>query len=522
LFKLSHRRYVLSALLLSLLSLKTAVPVCAEGINSNVSNSAPSSTAPSYQELNCSSQVPEQPQFNLFHVLHDWFTAPFAFTLDRQDTYGHPNIIFLGQQHNPNLSSNPELSSDKESSDKTTAISNRYLVSAHFSIPPLKRTFLRWLTNAHYEFAREKLFISWVKDGKPTFTPLEYIDVNNRFWDIIPTNKNIDWFPNEPANTLNKFKLSSQSQDDLSAKTCLKCDLKILSVFPDQRFLHPSFDQTTTNDFLAEFDPKYQNGSAGKTSYEHKDQLEQKWADSRYAYVIGSGAGHQGRVVTATWTFYPFKYQPIIMGDQEIYLTLDIPTNVKKLAILPVFEYKLKMWIWPFKGTDRVPNSRYLKIKDNQRDTNIYIYNLPHTELAKGIPLNNVLKTQSREDNPSLDSEVRTETFTDTTEQKTPDPKTLVPSGIKTQPLKVGEPATSVPDGLVNTQDFKQESKIERQTTRYKKDMPEYKKRDIQALDQEIKDILDLNPVPPKEVDKGIKLQPLEINKPIPLPVKTN
>ena len=52
--------------------------------------------------------------------------------------------------------------------------------------------------------------------------------------------------------------------------------------------------------------------------------------------------------------------------------------------------------------------------------------------------------------------------------------------------------------------------------------MPEYKKRDIQALDQEIKDILDLNPVPPKEVDKGIKLQPLEINKPIPLPVKTN
>jgi hypothetical protein len=182
------------------------------------------------------------------------------------------------------------LGYDKEPDEKLkiTPGFTYYLVLMHFNIPAVKATTIP----LKYGFARfeAKIACQGSRDGKTA-----------------------------KRDALEYFGISESAE--------------ILSVYPENAILPIDRKDTTTVTLTAQ--PEWMGASGGKGEYSRA-------IEDSYAYKLPHVVGVGTRFGDVSWTFYPAKAQPIMLGSQSTFAVIKVPYKTESLRILANLRYQLQ------------------------------------------------------------------------------------------------------------------------------------------------------------------------------------
>jgi hypothetical protein len=106
-------------------------------------------------------------------------------------------------------------------------------------------------------------------------------------------------------------------------RTLPRNDIRVLSIYPTNLLLDANFENT--KEFEGKVTANYQGFSAGELRYLNRDT----W---KYEVKLARVAGISTQYSTASWTYYPVKQQPIILGNKEGYVIFSVP-RLKKSGL---------------------------------------------------------------------------------------------------------------------------------------------------------------------------------------------
>lgn len=108
---------------------------------------------------------------------------------------------------------------------------------------------------------------------------------------------------------------------------------EILSVYPENAILPIDRKDTTTVTLTAQ--PEWMGASGGKGEYSRA-------IEDSYAYKLPHVVGVGTRFGDVSWTFYPAKAQPIMLGSQSTFAVIKVPYKTESLRILANLRYQLQ------------------------------------------------------------------------------------------------------------------------------------------------------------------------------------
>lgn len=223
-----------------------------------------------------------------------WSNVPFRhklwlYTIDKEKFLGNCSVAKLG--HDVDTEANPKL------------IPNftYYLVLMHFNIPAVKATTIP----LKYGFARfeAKIACQKINSGK-TKTEAELEEIARKA---------------EAYPAVTSLEIAESAE--------------ILSVYPENAILPIDRKDTTTVTLTAQ--PEWMGASGGKGEYSRA-------IEDSYAYKLPHVVGVGTRFGDVSWTFYPAKAQPIMLGSQSTFAVVKVPYNTPSLRILANLRYQLQ------------------------------------------------------------------------------------------------------------------------------------------------------------------------------------
>lgn len=108
---------------------------------------------------------------------------------------------------------------------------------------------------------------------------------------------------------------------------------EILSVYPQNAVL--PVNRTDTTDVTLTAQPSWMGASGGSAQYERK-------IEDTYPYTLPHVVGIGTRFGDASWTFYPAKAQPIMLGEQSTFAIIKVPADTSSIRILANLRYQLR------------------------------------------------------------------------------------------------------------------------------------------------------------------------------------
>lgn len=214
-----------------------------------------------------------------------WNSVPFRhklwlYTIDKEKFLGNCSVARLG--YDVDVEANPKL----------TPNFTYYLVLMHFNIPAVKATTIP----LKYGFARFEAKIACRKTVQGGAKKIE-----------------------TAHDTLDYLGISESAE--------------ILSVYPENAILPIDRKDTTTVTLTAQ--PEWMGASGGKGEYSRA-------IEDSYAYKLPHVVGVGTRFGDVSWTFYPAKAQPIMLGSQSTFAVVKVPYNTPSLRILANLRYQLQ------------------------------------------------------------------------------------------------------------------------------------------------------------------------------------
>lgn len=140
--------------------------------------------------------------------------------------------------------------------------------------------------------------------------------------------------------------ISEDQHPDLFALK-LSESAEVLSVYPENAVLPVDRKDTTTVTLTAQ--PEWAGASGGSAEYSRA-------IEDSYVYKLPHVVGVSSRFGDVSWTFYPAKAQPIMLGTQSTFAVIKVPVTAKSLRILANLRYQLQtleyLTFWPFRVCD--------------------------------------------------------------------------------------------------------------------------------------------------------------------------
>jgi hypothetical protein len=176
---------------------------------------------------------------------------------------------------------------DTKANPKITPNFSYYLVLMHFNIPAVKATMIPF----KYGFARfeAKIACQGTRSISPLHKGLKHLEVTE--------------------------------------------SAEVLSVYPENAVLPINRKDTTTVTLTAQ--PEWMGASGGKGEYSRA-------IEDSYAYKLPHVVGVGTRFGDVSWTFYPAKAQPIMLGSQSTFAVVKVPYKTPSLRILANLRYQLQ------------------------------------------------------------------------------------------------------------------------------------------------------------------------------------
>ncbi|PZM77141.1 MAG: hypothetical protein DKT66_28290 [Candidatus Melainabacteria bacterium] len=227
-----------------------------------------------------------------------WQNVPFRhklwiYTIDNRKFLGNCSVASLGHDRDPNAI------------PKIDPHYSYYLVLMHFNIPAVKATTIP----LKYSFAR---FEAKIACQQPELAQVDPPDGATSDGESETTT-------DDKRKALKELKISESAE--------------ILSIYPENAILPIDRKDTTTVTLTAQ--PEWMGASGGKGEYSRA-------IEDSYAYKLPHVVGVGTRFGDVSWTFYPAKAQPIMLGSQSTFAVVKVPYKTSSLRILANLRYQLK------------------------------------------------------------------------------------------------------------------------------------------------------------------------------------
>lgn len=247
------------------------------------------------------------------------FQNPFSVTIDKSHFMGEPLIAKLAKSENnagtKDIDPKVDIKPESNSYDYYLVIFNFNVPAVKYSIVPTNYGFARFSFNLQVfsppgaeakssSTSAAKIAKLYVADGHKFKSPSVQAAVGaNAIW---------------PA--------------------------RVISIYPVNEVLTVSREDT--NQFEAQFKPEFQGGAAGSLTYT-------KILKDNFAFDLPKVIGTGSSAGTVTWTYYPAKAQPLMLGSKTTMAIIGVPSGLNYrnlgLRVLARFDYqltkaKLPMW----------------------------------------------------------------------------------------------------------------------------------------------------------------------------------
>lgn len=246
------------------------------------------------------------------------FQNPFSVTIDNMHFMGEPLIAKLAKFEK--AKENGKVGTEN-SNNQIPSSYDYYLVIFNFNVPAVKYSIIP----TNYGFARFSFNLQ-------VFAPTAS--------DAVQSTTNAAKIAKLYTAAGYKFKPEIQAAVGANAIW----PVRVISIYPVNEVLTVSREDT--NQFEAQFKPEFQGGAAGSLTYT-------KTLKDNFAFDLPKVIGTGTSAGTVSWTYYPAKAQPLMLGSKTTMAIIGVPSGLNyekcRLRLLAQFDYqltkaKLPMW----------------------------------------------------------------------------------------------------------------------------------------------------------------------------------
>jgi|GEM_PF-5032412 len=239
------------------------------------------------------------------------FHNPLSVTIDKSEFMGEPLIARLSETRCKEESTAFEPAASAKLSSSSY---DYYLIVFHFNVPAVKYS----VVPTSYGFARFTFDLQ-------VFSPNAAASAHKKFGP-----EKIAKMYTEAGN---RFK-DKDVQGAVQASAIWP--VRVVSIYPVNEVLTVNRDDT--NEFEAQFKPEFQGGAAGSLTY-------RKTLKDTFAFDLPKVVGTGSSAGSVSWTFYPAKAQPLMLGSKTTMAIVGVPAglNYKNLGlrVLSRFDYQI-------------------------------------------------------------------------------------------------------------------------------------------------------------------------------------